>query len=138
MAKRRYNAGVDIGELVFNKAIGIEAAIKFAPKETPISSESALDAGRGFAVLVRERLDPDAIVLVFGSTIKGTAHPSSDIDVAVVSKKYSDDVIMEAAKLSHLASEISWDIEPHAIDYDDWRKCKEPFIFEVQNTGVAV
>jgi predicted nucleotidyltransferase len=137
MAKRKYNAGVSIDKLVFNKAIGEAAAARYV-NMTTISRDEALNIGKNFAALVRDEVDPGAIVYVFGSTIKQTANLESDVDIAVISGIYGDDIIMEGAKLSMLADKINWRIEPHVIVADDWHNCSEPFIYEVQNTGVSV
>jgi len=130
-------AGVELGTLVFDRAIAKEAAIKLAPKTSAITRDEALKVGSDFAARVREWIDPDALVFVFGSTVKGTAQPDSDIDVAVVSKKHDADVIESAVALSRIARDVSWDIEVHTVAYEDWRK-GNPHVSEIQRWGVPI
>ena len=70
-------AGVDLGNLVFNSSIAQEAAVKLAPKTSAITKDEALKISSDFASYVRERIDPEAIVFVFGSTVRGTASLNS-------------------------------------------------------------
>ena len=131
------HAGVELGALVFDKAIAKDAAIKLAPKTSAITRDEALKVGADFAARIRERVDPDALVFVFGSTVRGTAQLNSDIDVAVISKTHDSDVIEAAVILSRIAREVSWDIEVHTVAYEDWRK-GDPHISEIQRWGVSV
>ena len=133
---RRY-AGVELGNLIFNKDIAAEAAIKLAPKATAITRDEALKISTDFAARVRERVDPEALVFVFGSTVRGTADLNSDIDVAVVSKTHDADVIEAAVALSRIARDVSWDIEVHTVAYEDWRK-GDPHVSEIQKWGIAI
>ena len=130
-------AGVDLGNLVFNRRIAEEAAIKLAPKKSAITRDEALRISANFASHIRKRIDPEALVYVFGSTIRGTANVNSDIDVAVVSKKNDTDVIDAAVALSRIAHDISWDIEVHTVAYEDWRK-GNPHVYEIQKWGIPV
>jgi predicted nucleotidyltransferase len=45
--------------------------------------EKVMSLARDVARLVRERVAPDARVLLFGSWAQGTAFPRSDLDIAV-------------------------------------------------------
>jgi predicted nucleotidyltransferase len=137
MAKRKVDSGAEI-KFVFDEAISRAAEIKYAPRTTVISREEALDTGREFAELVRKEIDPDALVFVFGSTVKREAHLESDIDVAVVSDKYGYDIFADWGKISRLADKVNWRIETHPIEGKEWKKCNEPFVFEVRHSGVAV
>ena len=130
-------AGVNLGNLVFNRRIAEEAAVKLAPKTSAITRNEALKISADFASHVRERIDPEALVYVFGSAIKGTANVNSDIDVAVVSKKNDADVIDAAVALSRIARDVSWDIEVHTVAYEDWRK-GDPHVYEIQKWGIPV
>jgi predicted nucleotidyltransferase len=123
--------------IVIDPNIAAEAAIRLAKKTSPITKENALAVGKDYAVLIRARIDPNALVFVFGSTVTGNANLDSDIDIAVVSKT-NDDAIYDAfANLSVLADEVSWDIEVHAVATTDWRK-GNPHILEIQRRGIAV
>jgi len=134
MSGNKYK-GADLSTVVFGSN-GTHGSV-FMSRMSVITKEEALLTGRQFAEQVRKRIDPDALVFVFGSVIKGTAHTGSDIDIAVVSKNFDNDIIREGAKLSSLAQSISWDIEVHAIAITDW--CKgDPHVFEVKRWGIPV
>jgi predicted nucleotidyltransferase len=129
--------GADLSTLKLNKNTASLAAIKYAPKTAPITPNEALKTGKMFATLVRSSFDENATVYVFGSTIQGNAHNQSDIDIAVISEKYSD-FIEGYIALDALATNISPDIEIHAISHSEWLKDDTPHIYEIRNGGVAV
>ena len=136
MGKRKY-AGVDISNLVFDKAAAAEAVLRLAPKSSAVTRDEALKIGGRFAERVRERVDPAALVFVFGSAVKGEADLNSDIDIAVVSETNGEDIYAAFANLSGIAHEINRDIEVHAVAPIDWRK-GDPHVFEIQKWGVPV
>ena len=127
--------GADLSTVMF-ASNGTHDSV-FVPRTYAITKEEALFAGSQFAEQVRKRIDPDALIFVFGSVIKGTANAESDIDIAVVSKIFDKDIIREGAKLSSLAQSISWDIEVHDIAIADWRK-GDPHVFEIKRWGIPV
>lgn len=130
-------AGVDLGSLVFSRDVAEQAAIKLAPKTSAITQDEALKISADFASRVREQIDSDALVFVFGSTVRGSVNLNSDIDVAVVSKKNDADIIEAAVALSGIARDVSWDIEVHTVACEDWRN-GNPHVFEIQKWGIPV
>ena len=129
--------GVDLNTITFSPVVAAEAAKRFASKTAAITKDDAMNTSKLFAAKVRERIDSEARIFLFGSTIKDTADINSDIDVAVVSKKFGDDIVAESVKLNRLAREISWDLEVHTVAYADWRK-GDPHVFEIQKWGVEI
>ena len=93
MANAQTNALTRV--LTVDPAVAERAAKRYYRKSTPISKSKALKIGKDYATLVRSRVDPDALVFVFGSTVTGEANPNSDIDIAVVSKQ-NDAAIYDA------------------------------------------
>ena len=74
---------------------------------------------------------------VYGSFATGTATEWSDIDVAIVSSDFSEDLFEERLNLMRIAFRIDERIEPHpftpdAFDGDD------PLASEVRQNGVLV
>jgi len=132
---RRKDYGVDLSDIVFN-SYETDKSIK-KNHSSIISKDEALDAGKIFASRVRESIDPDALIYLFGSAINGTADVGSDIDVAVVSKVFDDDVIREAGRMSSMAQGIHSEIEVHAVAVIDWLK-GNPHTYEIQRWGIAV
>jgi len=131
----RRGTGTDLSSIVYDASIAAEATVKLAPKASPITKEDALRTGAAFASLVREQIDADALIYVFGSTVKGEASIYSDIDIAVITEAYGNDVMQAYVALSMLASEVSWDIEVHAIAPNDWRR-GDPQVLEIRKWGI--
>ena len=102
-----------------------------------IDRETAITSGKRFASLVRSEIDKDAIVLLFGSCAKDKAHNRCDIDIAVVSKTFGNNVIENHVSVSLLGYTIHPDIEAHAFSSKDWEYAT-PFIKEIRETGVML
>ncbi len=77
-------------------------------------------------------------VILFGSYAKGTNNENSDIDIAIITDDFDNDVIDEELKLMKLRRKIDTRIEPHLISIDDYKNAVTPFIQEVINTGIRV
>jgi predicted nucleotidyltransferase len=108
-----------------------------AERKAVATKEEALHLGRMFASIVRSEVESDALVFVFGSTMKNEANLGSDIDIAVVSKVFDRDFIGEAGRVGCLAYAVSEDIELHAVACAEWQK-GNPHILEIQKYGIAV
>jgi len=87
--------------------------------------------------LVRSKIDSDALVFLFGSFVKDKTHDRSDIDIAVVSKTFGDNVVDNLVSINLLGYSVHPDIEAHAISTIDWEYAT-PFISEIKRTGVAL
>ena len=98
----------DLSSVVYDASIAAEAAAILASKASPITKEDALKTGADFALLVREQIDPNALIFVFGSTVKCEANIDSDIDIAVVTDVYGNDVMSAYVALSALANEVDY------------------------------
>ena len=129
--------GADLSTLVFDSTVAENASILIAPRNSSISRDEAINTARKYAELLRTHLFNDARVFVFGSTISGNASINSDIDVAIVSENINDNLFDADFKLNELARAVSWDIEVHALAWEDW--CKgDPHVLEVMKWGVEV
>ncbi len=76
-------------------------------------------------------------VYFFGSYLKGTYNPDSDIDLAIVLDKKDIDRFDERLKLMRLRWNVDLRIEPHPFtreDFDD----TNPFVREIITTGVKI
>ena len=102
-----------------------------------INRKTAISTGKQFASVVRSEIDNKAIVLLFGSCAKNKVHNRSDIDIAVISETFGDNVAENFAKLTVLAYGVNAEIEPHPLSLDSWN-AKTPFISEIKKTGVAL
>ncbi len=77
-------------------------------------------------------------IILFGSYAKGTNNEDSDIDIAIITDDFEDDIIDEELKLMRLRRKIDTRIEPHIIRIEDYRKAETPFVKEIIDTGIKV
>ena len=105
--------------------------------DAKISYEQAMGIAMQFAKRVRAELDSQAEIYLFGSVVTESNRPESDIDIAVVSKTFTNDVCANYARINLLAFGVDDSIDAQAVIYDDWVN-KTPFTAEVQRQGVLV
>ena len=102
-----------------------------------INKEKAIEIAKQFAVRVRDEIDKNAIVYLFGSTSRDEAHEKSDIDIAVISSVFTDDVVNNRVSLMLIGYEIVENIEPHPILLSDWQKGYNFLSSEVRRDGIT-
>jgi len=76
-------------------------------------------------------------VFLYGSHAKGIAGRWSDIDIAVVSPDFSEDLFEERIKLMKLSLGIDARIEPCPLRPEDFDE-NNPLVDEISKTGVEV
>ena len=76
----------------------------------------------------------DALVYLYGSYSKGTAHKDSDIDVAVIVPKIEGDWWQTSAKLWGATRKVSTLIEPVILEANE----HSPLYDDVMRTGIAI
>lgn len=74
--------------------------------------------------------------ILFGSFAKGTNHPDSDIDIAIVFKSV-DDIIDLQIQLMQLRSDDDLLIEPHPFKVSDFH-ISNPVVAEIKKTGIEI
>lgn len=89
-----------------------------------------------FLVVVRQRRRIEAAYL-YGSQALGSARPWSDIDVAVISPDFSDDLFQERVILMRWAAEIDDRIEPQPFTPDRFGP-NDPLASEISRNGVRL
>ena len=89
-----------------------------------------------FLAAVRRRLRIDAAYL-YGSQAIGSAHPWSDIDVAIVSPDFSDDLFEERVALMQWAAQIDDRIEPQPFTPDRFGP-NDPLASEIFRSGIRL
>ena len=102
-----------------------------------ISYEQAMEVASQFAQRVRNELDAQAEVYLFGSIVRNENGPMSDIDIAVVSKLFTNNVCDNYARVNVLAFRVNKNIDAQAIIYEDWID-QTPFTANIQRQGVLV
>jgi uncharacterized protein len=83
------------------------------------------------------QLRPVTAAYLYGSQAKGMASEWSDIDIAIISSDFSDDLFEERVALMRIAARIDDRIEPHpflasAFNIDD------PLSYEIQQHGIRI
>jgi len=75
---------------------------------------------------------------LYGSQVKGTAHPHSDIDIAVVFTSLNGESRMDIiSDLLSIAAKFEANIEPNVL-IDDGEYCRFSFLAEVMETGQLI
>ena len=76
-------------------------------------------------------------VFLYGSYAKGTEAEWSDIDLAVVSPDFSEDLFEERIRLMRLASSIDERIEPSPFRPGDFTE-DDPLVREIRRSGFEI
>ena len=74
---------------------------------------------------------------LYGSFAKGTFNKWSDIDIAIVSSDFSDDLFEDKLSLMRLASTIDDRIEPRPFKTEFFNR-NDPLADEVQKNGIRL
>ena len=98
-----------------------------------VDKGQALDIARKYKSMVAEHLPLKALYL-YGSYSKGNFTDESDIDIAVVVSKRSDNYFEDIPLLWKLGRKVSYLIEPVLLTEDD----DSPLYADILRTGVLV
>ena len=74
---------------------------------------------------------------IYGSETRGQAGPWSDIDVAVISPDFAENLFAAQLALMQLAAKVDERIEPRAFTPDTFNP-NNPLASEIQATGIRV
>lgn len=83
---------------------------------------------------VRKKYSIDRAYL-YGSFAKGTSNKWSDIDIAIISPDFSDDLFEERLNLMQLAASIDDRIEPKPYKRELFVR-NDPLVDEIQKNGI--
>ena len=97
---------------------------------------SVMKSVQSFLNAVSQRYRIQAAYL-YGSQVKGMATSWSDIDVAVVSSDFSDDLFEERLALMRLAASIDDRIEPCPFTAETFNEIN-PMASEIQRSGLQM
>ena len=106
-------------------------------RKTMDERTTIIDKVRNYGVLLRNSNFPMKIdkMYLFGSYAKGNPHEDSDIDVALVVRKWKGDYFDVIPLLWKLRSYIDLRIEPHVIvPKEDFAG----FLDEIQENGILI
>ena len=99
----------------------------------PVNIEKAFELAKEYKTLVAEHLPLKALYL-FGSYSKGNHTEDSDIDIAVVVERMSDDYFEDTPLLWELKRKISNLIEPVLLTEDT----NNPLYADILKTGILI
>ena len=74
---------------------------------------------------------------IYGSFAKGTAGKWSDIDLAIISPDFSDDVFEDRLNLMRIAASIDDRIEPRPFKMERFIR-NDPLVDEIQKDGIQI
>ena len=74
---------------------------------------------------------------IFGSYAKGDSREWSDIDLAIVSPDFSDDLFEEMVYLMRLAASIDDRIEPRPFTKEAFNR-NDPLVDEIEKHGIQI
>lgn len=101
--------------------------------ETPVNIEKAIEIAKEYKDLVAEHLPLKALYL-YGSYSKGNYTEDSDINIAVVVERMSDDYFEDTPLLWKLKRKISNLIEPVLLTEDT----NNPLYADILKTGILI
>ncbi|MDA1079980.1 MAG: nucleotidyltransferase domain-containing protein [bacterium] len=88
--------------------------------------------------LLKEAKVPVEAVILFGSQVRGTAKPYSDIDLCVVSSQFGKNHHDELVALLRLTNADTSSIEPHPFHPSDLADMWNPLASEIKKFGISV
>src|SRR3990172_13372403 len=77
------------------------------------------------------------LAFLYGSYAKGASNEWSDIDIAIVSPDFSDDLLKERLILTKLAIPIDDRIEPKPFNKESFNP-NDPLVYEITKNGLPL
>lgn len=99
-------------------------------------NQEIVNIARTYAELLRETLDNVDSVYLFGSLVS-RANSDSDIDIAVISKNFIDNLNATRLQLKRIRREVDPRIEPHPFHTKDFNM-ENPFAKNIIETGIRI
>jgi len=100
-------------------------------------SKEVIDIAKKYLKLLHKKNISFEKVYLFGSYATGNFHEDSDIDLAIVAKKWENDTCDAMYKLMLIANKIDTRIEPHPFETSEFNKT-HPFAYEIMRTGKLI
>jgi len=91
-----------------------------------------------FVQLLKQQGVSVSKVIIFGSYAKGRTNPDSDIDVAIVSTQFGQDIAEEMMLLRKIALKVDSHIEPVPLCPDDLSDNLSTLAQEIKRYGIDV
>jgi len=100
--------------------------------------KSEVDKIYKFVQLLKQQGVNVSKVILFGSYVKGGANPDSDIDIAVVSTQFGQDIAEEMMLLRKIALKVDSHIEPVPLCPEDLNDNLSTLAQEIKRYGIDV
>lgn len=101
-------------------------------------TQKKLEEIRRYAKVLRDTGIAYDSLIVFGSSVKGTAKPWSDVDVCVVSSQFGRNRFVDRLRLMKLTDDDTINIEPHPFSPEELADPWDPLAAEIRRHGVRV
>jgi predicted nucleotidyltransferase len=101
-----------------------------------MDQKSALEIGRKYLLLLLKRNYPVTRMFLYGSYARGSQHPDSDIDLAIILNEMHDP-FQTQVDLLKLTWNFDTRVEPHPFDASDFSSLN-PVIKEILRTGIEI
>ncbi|MBN2682546.1 MAG: nucleotidyltransferase domain-containing protein [Bacteroidales bacterium] len=100
-----------------------------------MDKDEAIKIARKYVESISKKYEIEKAIL-FGSFAKGTNHPDSDIDIAIVFKN-EEDIFDLQIKLMQLRTDDDLQIEPHPFKNSDFH-ISNPIVAEIKKNGIEI
>jgi len=97
-----------------------------------------LEEIRRYAKVLRDTGIAYKSLIVFGSSVKGTAKTWSDVDVCVVSSQFGQNRFVDRLRLMKLTDDDTINIEPHPFSPEELADPWDPLAAEIRRYGIEV
>lgn len=103
-----------------------------------MNKTAAIRIAKKYILKVKSAGIPVEGAYIFGSTIKGTTHKGSDIDICVISSLFGKDRIDERVRLMNIGENDNEIIEPHPYSMEDFNCKYDALANEIRKYGVKI
>lgn len=100
-----------------------------------MDKKTAINIAKRYLKSVNEKYQIESAIL-FGSFARGTNHPDSDIDLAIVFKTVKDLIDLQI-ELLNLRSDDDLLIEPHPFAVNDFNETN-PIVSDIKKNGIEI
>ena len=103
-----------------------------------MNRQEGLRLARKFKKLLLRRGYPIERIVLYGSVAKGTAHLSSDIDIAVITNPFHESRVREGGEMLLASKDIDLRIETVTLHPGDFERPFFALAREIERTGIEV
>ena len=102
-----------------------------------IKKQRAVKIAKSFVRFVDKHYKKIGRAYLFGSLARGRGHSGSDIDVALISRRFKKDAYQDQIELMKLKTNIYLSIEPHPFHPSNFVE-ENPIVWEIKQHGILI